>query len=456
MPHLIRGKIYLFPCVNRRIDGYSVAICVTGLPILAVSGLLGLSVLLGGCDRHSGAEQAVLHVWAHAGQEAERRVLQAQLERFNQQSGETQLKLTFIPERDYNAQVQAAALAGDLPDLLEFDGPYLYNYIWQQHLIPLEDLLPRALLNDLLPSIVAQGSYAGHLYSVGVYDSGLGLYARQSALLQIGARIPASAGDAWSIDEFNQILGKLAARDSDQAVLDIKLNYTGEWYTYGFSPLLQSAGADLIERRSYRVSVGTINNAAAVSAMQQLQSWIQQGYVDPNLDDAAFTGGRVAMSWVGHWEYERYRNAHKADLLVLPLPDFGQGSRTGQGSWNWGISRGSRHPQVAAQFIEFLMRTDEVLAMCDANGAVPGIKSAVQQSTLYGGQGPLALFAAQLTHGVSVPRPKTPAYPVITTEFQNAFQQIRNGGDVQQALNAAAQKIDQDILDNQGYPFIEQ
>ena len=48
-------------------------------------------------------------------------------------------------------------------------------------------------------------------------------------------------------DEFNQILGKLAARDSDQAVLDIKLNYTGEWYTYGFSPLLQSAGADLIE-----------------------------------------------------------------------------------------------------------------------------------------------------------------------------------------------------------------
>ena len=45
----------------------------------------------------------VLHVWAHAGQQAERRVLQAQLERFNQQSDETQLKLTFIPERDYNA-----------------------------------------------------------------------------------------------------------------------------------------------------------------------------------------------------------------------------------------------------------------------------------------------------------------------------------------------------------------
>jgi multiple sugar transport system substrate-binding protein len=426
------------------------------LPIPVLSGLLGILVLLGGCDRHSGTDQMVLHVWAHAGQEAERQVLQAQLERYNQQSGKIQLKLTFIPERDYNAQVQAAALAGDLPDVLEFDGPYLYNYIWQRHLIPLEDVLPRALLDDLLPSIVAQGSYGQHLYSVGVYDSGLGLYARKSALQKIAARIPASAADAWSIDEFNQILGQLAALDDDQAVLDIKLNYSGEWFTYGFSPLLQSAGADLIDRRSYQASDGTINSAAAVSAMQQLQTWIRRGYVDPNLDDAAFTRGRVALSWVGHWEYERYRNAHKEDLLVLPLPDFGQGSRTGQGSWNWGITRHSEHSRAAAQFIEFLMQADEVLAMCNANGAVPGTKSAVRQSVLYGRQGPLALFAAQLMQGVSVPRPKTPAYPVITTEFQNAFQQIRNGGDAKQALDVAAQKIDRDIRDNQGYPFLQQ
>jgi multiple sugar transport system substrate-binding protein len=68
----------------------------------------------------------------------------------------------------------------------------------------------------------------------------------------------------------------------------------------------------------------------------------------------------------------------------------------------------------------------------------------------------LALFAGQLMQGVSVPRPKTPAYPVITTEFQNAFQQLRNAGDVKQALDVAAQKIDQDILDNQGYPFLQQ
>ena len=41
----------------------------------------------------------------------------------------------------------------------------------------------------------------------------------------------------------------------------------------------------------------------------------------------------------------------------MPLPDFGQGSKTGQGSWNWGITAGSKHPQAAVEFLRFLLQT---------------------------------------------------------------------------------------------------
>lgn len=412
---------------------------------------------IGACDPNAEEDTSQngtirLQVWAHAGQQAEREVLQSQVTRFSQQSGDVDVKLTFIPERDYNAQVQAAAIAGDLPDVLEFDGPYLYNYIWQGHLLPLENLLPSTLVSDLLPSITTQGTYDQHLYSVGVFDSGLGLFARQSALDAIGARIPSNAAEAWSIAEFNTILSKLAEQDQDRMVLDLKLNYRGEWFSYGFSPILQSAGADLIDRRDYQNSQGVLNNPAAVAALQHLQDWITTGYVDPNLDDAAFVNGQVALSWVGHWAYADYKQAWPSDLLLLPLPDFGHGSKTGQGSWNWGISRTSHHPSVAAQFISFLLSVDEVLRMSNANGAVPGTRSAVQRSLHYGDDGELRLFADQLMQGVSMPRPKTPAYPAITAEFQKAFQQIRHGVDVSQVLDQAAQRIDQDIKDNQGYP----
>ena len=410
-----------------------------------------------GCNQYANkitpAGIMVLQAWAHAGQAAERQVLQSQVTRFNQQSACIDINLIFIPEKHYNAQVQAAALAGDLPDILEFDGPYLYNYIWQNHLLPLESLLPTSVINDLLPSIVDQGSLGQHLYSVGIFDSGLGLYARRSTLQRISARIPITAADAWNIDEFDAIVQQLAQQDNDHAVLDLKLNYTGEWFTFGFSPILQSAGEDLIERNHYQTSTGVLNSTKAVFAMQRLQNWIQQGLVDPNLDDAAFITGRVALSWTGHWDYERYKEAWQDDLIVLSLPDFGFGSKTGQGSWNWGITNKSRYPGAAAEFLRFLLKTEEVLAMSNANGTVPGTHSALHLSKYYGKNGELRLFADQLLQGVAVPRPKTPAYPVITTVFQQAFQQIRHGADVKQVLDNAAQKIDQDIRDNQGYPF---
>lgn len=127
--------------------------------------LLTAILMLGGCDQNSTDDThqnstITLQVWAHAGQQAERDVLQSQVARFNQQADDIDVKLTFIPERDYNSQVQAAALAHDLPDILEFDGPYLYNYIWQGHLLPLEELLPSSVIHDLLPSIVAQEAMA--------------------------------------------------------------------------------------------------------------------------------------------------------------------------------------------------------------------------------------------------------------------------------------------------------
>ncbi len=416
------------------------------------------TIVLVGCDQNlketKQPEIRSLQIWAHAGQAIERQILQSQVARFNQKTANADINLTFIPESHYNAQVQAAALADDLPDILEFDGPYLYNYIWQNHLLPVETLLPQSIMNDLLPSIIVQGSYGQHLYSVGTFDSGLGLYARRSALQRISARIPLTASDAWSIDEFNTILRNMAQQDPDQAVLDLKLNYTGEWFTYAFSPILQSAGADLIDRETYQISTGIINSIQAIFAMQQLQYWIQQGFVDHNLDDAAFITGRVALSWAGHWEYERYKERWQDDLIVLPLPDFGEGSKTAHGSWSWGITRQSRYPEVAAEFLCFLLETEEILAMSNANGTIPGTRKAIQQSARYRAGGALRLFADQLLQANAVSRPKTPAYPMITTVFQQAFQQIRHGANVKQTLDKAAQRIDQDIRDNQGYPFI--
>ena len=393
-----------------------------------------------------------LQAWAHAGREAERRVIERQVRAFNRQPLTADIELTLLPEGEYNAQVQAAALADGLPDLLEFDGPFVYNYVWQGHLLPLEDYVSQELRENLLPSIIAQGTYRGRLWSLGQYDSGLALFGHRSMLERIAARIPAGPDTAWTADEFAEVLRRLARQDADGQVLDLKLNYRGEWYTYAFAPVLWSAGAGLIDRPGCRSATGTLNGPAAIAALQRVQAWIgRRGCVDPNVDDYAFVGRRVALSWVGHWEYARYAEACGDDLLLIPLPDFGTGTVTGQGSWNWGLTRRCRDPRAAMRFLEYLLADEQVLEMTRANHAVPATRSAVARSALHREGGALHLYVRQLAEGWARPRPQTPAYPVMTSVFQQAFDDLRHGADVSSVLDRAAAEIDRDIRDNQGY-----
>jgi multiple sugar transport system substrate-binding protein len=413
-----------------------------------------LCSLIVSCDEREMPRQIpTLEIWAHAGQQRERETLKSQVARYNSTHDGIRLSLTLIPEGSYNAQVQAAAVAGELPDLLEFDGPFLYAYVWQGRLRPLDDLLTGDVIKDLLPSIRQQGSYRKRLWSVGCFDSGLGLYADKHRLDNAGIRRP-SLDHPWSVDEFTAILEQLARDDADGQVLDLKLNYAGEWYTYAITPLLQSAGGGLLDQPTLERADGVLNGPATVSALQTIQAWIRRGRVDPNIDDASFSQRRVALALGGHWNYPDYHAHLGDDLLLLPLPDFGTGSRTGQGSWSWAITANSGHPAEAARFLTFLLQPEEVLAMSRANGAVPATHSAIARSPHYRQGGPLDLFVEQLRRGNATPRPRTPAYPVITAEFQEAFERIRSGSDVQSALDEAARVIDEDFADSQGYPWL--
>ena len=424
--------------------------------------LISLVLFQAGCgprdqtgENTSGGTVAVITVWAHHGKPAEWQTITDQVDRFNRTHQDIRAELIEIAESNYDTQVQSAAADRELPDVLEFDGPMLANYAWKGYLTPIGDELNPSLVTDLIESIKVQGTYADKLYAVGTFDSGLGLYADKSKLEETGARIPGNWQDAWTVDEWNSVLDALAKRESktggDGQVLDLKRDYRGEWWTYGFYPVLVSAGGDLIDREDYQSAAGVLTSTESVRALKHIRKWFDNGLVDPNTDGRAFIDRRVALSWVGHWEYPRYRKALGDDLVLLPLPDFGKGSTTGMGSWCWGISRSCSNRAAAITFLEFLLQPEEILAITEANGAVPATNTAIAQSADYQPGGPLHLFAAMLRH-CAVPRPRTPAYPVITSAFQQAMLNIITGAPVEEELVQAARIIDRDIEEHDVYP----
>jgi multiple sugar transport system substrate-binding protein len=397
-----------------------------------------------------------IEVWVHEGSEAD--AYEALIADFNNTTGQDlglTVMLTTIPEGGYTDAILAAAAAGDLPDVIDHDGPTLANFAWAGHVVALDDCITSDVRDNLLPSIVEQGTYAGNLYSVGTFDSGLGLYAWKSALDQVGARIPTDPDDAWTAEEFEQILRDLQGAGFEHP-LDTKFWYgtQGEWMTYGFSPITQSAGGDLVDRDELSAD-GVLNSPEVVEAFTTFQRWVDDGLIDKDaVDDSNFTSGAAPLSWVGHWMYNPYLEAVGDDLILVPLPDFGEGSRTGMGSWAWAITSAATDGDAAWAFVDFALSDDTILAITEANGAVPATASALALSSNHAPGGPLELFVTQLEGApdVAVPRPLTPGYPTATAAFWTALDDIVLGADVQTALDEAVATIDADLEANEGYP----
>ncbi|MCL1692414.1 MAG: extracellular solute-binding protein [Actinomycetia bacterium] len=424
--------------------------------------IVGLMLVAAACSSGGGGvgakcdgtiDSSTITVWVHEGSEAD--AYEELIADFNSSGAGVTVELTKIPEGGYTDAINAAAAAGDLPDVIDFDGPTLANFAWAGSIVHLDECVTDEVKDNLLPSIVQGGTYNDSLYSVGTFDSGLGLWAWKSALDEVGARIPTGAADAWTAEEFEKILVDLQGAGYANP-LDIKIFYgtQGEWMTYGFSPITQSVGSDLIDRGSLKAE-GVLNDQAVVDGLTLFQKWAANGLINMDaVDDTPFTSKETPISWVGHWMYGAYKEAAGDDLILLPLPDFGDGTKTGMGSWAWAITSANTDGDAAWKFLEFAVSDDTILKITGVNGAVPSTNTALAKSPDHAEGGPLALFVEQLEGApdIAVPRPVTPGYPTVTSEFWGAMDAILLGADVKATLDAAAAAIDADVDANEGYP----
>lgn len=403
------------------------------------------------CDGVIDDAPATIDIWNHSGDEAQRQTLQAQVDAFNESQDEVIVNLNLLPEGNYNDQVKSAAATGDLPDLLDLDGPYLHNYVWSGDLVPLDDCADDELLSDLFAGVIDQGTYEGEVYGLSQTEAGLSLASRRSVLEGLGIRIPTGPADAWTAEELTDILHEL--RDAGyQRPINLRWNNTAdEWYTYAYSTIVWSAGGDLIDRGDFQSADGVLNSPEVVEALTLFQSWFDDDLVDSNEDDAAFQSGRSVITWTGQNNYRSFNEAFGDDLILLPLPDWGQGSKTGHGNWQWAVTKSAADPDAAWAFLEFLLTPDELARWADATAGIAVRESVAVESPLYGVDAPLAIYREQLEQDIAVSRPQTPAYPVITSQFARALRLIADGNDVQEALDAAVKAIDLDIEDNGGY-----
>lgn len=367
------------------------------------------------------------------------------------------INLNVVPVPGYVDAIQAASVSGNLPDIILLDGPNMAASAWAGTIQPITDLVDPALLEDTMPGVIAQGTYGpdGELYHISPYDSTVILWGNKAYLEAAGVRIPVGVDDAWTREEFADAVEKLSHVEGVRWPLDLKLNYGGEWMTYGLAPFIQSSGADLIDRDTWTAD-GTVNSAASVDAITELQDWYKAGWIVPaSAGDNQFYGEKTAaLSWVGNWMWPPHEAGLGDDLVMIPAPAFGpEGVKAPNGGWGWSVPATTTNLEDVSAFLNFVMSDAEVAKYSDITGFAPSRAAAEPLTEKFAEAGAQDLFTEQ-GNCCAVVRPVHPSYPAITLSWSRAMSNIFSDGaaDVQQELDAVAQYIDMDIEDNAGYP----
>ena len=328
------------------------------------------------------------------------------------------------------------------------------NHVWSKMLRPIDKMVEPGTLQALNPGVIAQGTYSPdkHVYMLSQGDSSVALWGNKRYLERAGIEVPTSPDKAWDYEQFTAVLAKLKSVQGVKWPLDLKLNYSGEWLTYGYYPFVKSAGGDIIDPKTWKAA-GTMNSPATVSVIKNVKSWIDKGYVVPaTAGDNRFFGDKTAaMAWVGNWMWRAHSQALGDNLVLIPAPRFGARPYAPNGGWGWAVPATAQRTEDIAKFLNFVLSKEQVAAWSNITGYIPARSDAADLTKLYGKEGKARLLAVQAQE-IAVVRPVHPAYPVISAAFGKALSSVFQGADVQKALDKAAATVDEDLEDNNGYP----
>ncbi len=416
--------------------------------LLAAALPLSLAACGKGGTSSSGGAAGELTMWTHnAGNKAELGAIQSIVDDYNKSQATYKVKVQAFPQDSYNQSVVAAAASKKLPCILDIDGPNVPNWAWAGYLAPLEGM--DDVLSKYLPTVL--GKYDNKTYSYGFYDVALVMVTRKTILDKYGIRVP-TADQPWTKDEFMAGLTKIKDSGDFPTTLDLATSFTGEWWPYAYSPMLQSFGGDLINREDYKSADGVLNGPKAVEWATWFRGLVKDNYAplksgaDPAKD---FINGKSAILYNGTWTAVDTRKAFGADTLFLPPPDLGNGPKIGGGSWQWGVSANCSDPAGAMDYMKFAAQDKYVAKVAGDTKNIPATDAAAETVPGYekGGENQVFLDYAKK---FAVLRPITPGYPFIATEFTKTAQDILNGADPKQSLDQAVKNIDANQKSN-GY-----
>lgn len=390
-----------------------------------------------------------LSIWVHSIEDTdEGRCYRESVDSFNEAyNGKYFADIEFIPRNDsgggYSDKINASVMSGDLPDVLTVDGPNIAAYAENGIIQPLADLTEDEK-GVYLESILQQGTYNDKLYALGGMESSVGLYYNKDILEEAGIEIP-DADHPWTQSQFLEILEQLKPIMDEKDGYAIDMTFpVGEATIYYYAPFFWSNGGELVDDTGLSVD-GVFNSRENAKTVTYFRTLLENGCMSKVPIDHLFESGRAAFKIDGAWEVNTmYTSYPDVSFGVAPyvVGDNWNGERYAPtGSWAFAASSKTEHIDGATELVKWMSGVESGKRLWEKSKSFPSTYEAFESIDVFQtDENYKALYYQLSTYGH--PRPKTPAYPQVSTSFQQVLENsVLSGYDPQEQLDKAVERI---------------
>ena len=362
------------------------------------------------------------------------------IKQFQAQNPGFTVKRDVVADATMESQELVEAAAGQLPDLLMMDNPWVGGLAAAGDLVPLDQLGVKT--SGLTEGAIAAGSFHGTQFGIGFGNNSLGLFYNKKLLKAAGVTPPTT----WA--QLVTAAKTLTNKKTGVYGLEVAGYNSGGNATWQFLPFFWTAGGDLEH----------VNNAGGVAALTLYSELAKDGsmpasVVDYQQNDIAqqFQDQKAAMIVIGPWEFADF-NATKGlswGVASIPVPKAGMSPVGPLGGEVWVIPKTTPQGEaLGLKLLRFLTSPASTYSWASQNGEIASQKSV--SAKLIANDPSDRIFAYEIEHAQSRTSEVGLAYPAIDTDLGAAVQAVILGKQTPKAAAKAAEAQVQYALEQYG------
>lgn len=334
-------------------------------------------------------------------------------------------------------------------DVVLTDATMVSGYAYRGFISPLDSYFSAAEKKQFTPALVNSGSFDGKFYSPPLKNSCHVLWYNKKLLDKAGVPYPsADPKSRMTWEEVVEISKKVMAASGDPTVYGLTFEQISR--PYQILPLVNSLGGAGIGADGVTVD-GYVNGDGFVKAMEWYSD-IHNKYkiapkgISPSETVGQFAAGKIAFLSANLFDYKTFEKTPGLEYGYCPLPYFKDGKAvTPTDSFHISVSNFSKNKALAAEFVKYLTLGKGNDIYLDKQGefsARISILNSYDTDQKYNAF-PLSVFrlAAHEAKTTAYPRPLSLGYREWESVMTTTMEDIRNGADVNNALNKAVKTL---------------